>query len=161
MSDGAGTMPSERPEWADLKERIKKHEGFVNKIYKDSLGKATIGYGHLITPDDTYVEDMEYDEDLLSRQFDVDFDRSFLNARDLMEKYDLPVLPQPAQEVLIEMVFQLGIGGVGKFKKMWAALEQGDFVEASDQMMDSRWHQQTTNRCEDLAGRMAACAIPT
>ena len=104
---------------------------------------------------------LEYSEDLLSRQFDVDFDRSFLNARDLMEKYDLPVLPHPAQEVLIEMVFQLGIGGVGKFKKMWAALEQGDFVEASDQMMDSRWHQQTTNRCEDLAGRMAACAIPT
>ena len=36
-----------------LKERIKKHEGFVPKIYKDSLGKKTIGYGHLITEEDT------------------------------------------------------------------------------------------------------------
>ena len=39
----------------NLMERIKKHEGFVNKIYKDSLGFATIGYGHLITASDTFV----------------------------------------------------------------------------------------------------------
>ena len=41
-------------DYNNLKERIKKHEGFVNKIYKDSLGFATIGYGHLVTKADTY-----------------------------------------------------------------------------------------------------------
>ena len=30
----------------DVKERIKGHEGFNNRVYKDSLGKRTIGYGH-------------------------------------------------------------------------------------------------------------------
>ncbi len=35
----------------DLKSRIKKHEGFLAKVYLDSLGKATIGYGHLLTED--------------------------------------------------------------------------------------------------------------
>ena len=34
--------------YEQLKERIKEHEGFVPRIYKDSLGFATIGYGHLV-----------------------------------------------------------------------------------------------------------------
>ncbi len=37
--------------YEDLKSRIKKHEGFLAKVYLDSLGKATIGYGHLLTED--------------------------------------------------------------------------------------------------------------
>ena len=43
-----------------LEKRIMDHEGFIKKIYKDSLGKATIGYGHLITKDDNFEEDIEY-----------------------------------------------------------------------------------------------------
>ena len=31
-----------------LLENIKAHEGFRDHIYKDSLGKATIGYGFLV-----------------------------------------------------------------------------------------------------------------
>ena len=40
----------------EVKERIKKHEGFLPKVYLDILGKATIGYGHLITPEDKFEE---------------------------------------------------------------------------------------------------------
>ena len=56
-----------------LKERIKKHEGFVPKIYKDSLGKKTIGYGHLITEEDTYEEGKEYSKEDLEAWFEIDF----------------------------------------------------------------------------------------
>ena len=38
-----------------VKERIKKHEGYRNTVYLDSLGKATIGYGHLITKADNFI----------------------------------------------------------------------------------------------------------
>ncbi len=44
--------------YEDLKSRIKKHEGFLAKVYLDSLGKATIGYGHLLTEED--VPSLEY-----------------------------------------------------------------------------------------------------
>ena len=44
----------------ELMDRIKKHEGFVNKIYKDSLGKATIGYGHLVLADEQWEDGKEY-----------------------------------------------------------------------------------------------------
>ena len=53
------------------------------------------------------------------------------------------------------MVFQLGIGNVSKFKKMWLALDSEDYVEASKQMLDSKWHKQTKSRCESLASMMA------
>ena len=58
-------------DYNDLKERINIHEGFVNKIYKDSLGFATIGYGHLVTKEDSYEEGVEYTEEELSKQFDL------------------------------------------------------------------------------------------
>ena len=47
----------------DLKERIKKHEGFVPKIYRDSLGYATIGYGHLVLPTDHFEDGVTYSEE--------------------------------------------------------------------------------------------------
>ena len=34
--------------YEELKEQIKEHEGFVPRTYKDSLGKRTIGFGHLV-----------------------------------------------------------------------------------------------------------------
>ena len=57
-------------------------------------------------------------------------------------------------EVIIEMVFQLGIGGVGKFKKLWSALDREDYGEASFQMLDSLWAKQTPARAGKLAGKM-------
>ena len=56
------------------------------------------------------------------------------------------------------MVFQLGVGGVGKFKKMWEALRKKDYGEASFQMMDSRWAKQTPNRAESLSKVMRSCS---
>ena len=54
------------------------------------------------------------------------------------------------------MVFQLGIGGVGKFKNMWSALDREDYGEASFQMLDSLWAKQTPARAGKLAGKMRA-----
>ena len=55
------------------------------------------------------------------------------------------------QGVLIEMCFQLGQAGVGKFKKMFKALAECEFSEAAKQMKDSRWYDQTPARCLELS----------
>ena len=60
-----------------VKERIKKHEGFRNKIYLDSLGKATIGYGHLITKKDNFIQGKEYSKQELDELFEKDFKAYF------------------------------------------------------------------------------------
>jgi len=64
-----------------------------------------------------------------------------------------------AKCVLIEMVFQLGVGGVSKFKKMWSALQEQDYNKASIEMLDSRWAKQTPSRANSLASIMRSCNI--
>ena len=43
-----------------LKERIKIHEGFCDTVYKDTLGKRTIGYGHLCTDNEEWKDGKAY-----------------------------------------------------------------------------------------------------
>ena len=137
--------------YEELKEQIKEHEGFVPRTYKDSLGKRTIGFGHLCVEPEQWDDDKEYTREELERVFDKDFDEALKNAESLIGKRSINFI---AKQVIIEMVFQLGIGGVGKFKKMWSALDSEDYGEASFQMMDSLWAKQTPNRAEKLSQKM-------
>ena len=140
----------------DLKARIKKHEGFVPKIYRDSLGYATIGYGHLVLPTDHFEDGVTYTEEELNAVFEKDFQNALDNANKLIK--DIPLVYQ-AREVICEMVFQLGVGGVSKFKNMWKALEDGDYQRASEEMLDSVWAKQTPKRAESLSNIMKACKL--
>ena len=140
----------------DLKARIKKHEGYRDTIYKDSLGFSTIGYGHLVLQTDRYEKGVTYRKKDLEKVFDTDFNTAKSNANQLIE--GLPIHHQ-AKCVIIEMVFQLGIGGVSKFKKMWKALKQNNYQIASEEMLDSRWAKQTPKRAEELSNVMKSCKI--
>ena len=140
----------------DLKARIKEHEGFRDQVYKDSLGFATIGYGHLVLDTDHFIEGQSYPKEHLEKVFDGDFDTACSNANQLIK--DLPLHHQ-AKCVIIEMVFQLGIGGVSKFKNMWKALGEGDYQIASEEMLDSKWAKQTPKRAEELSSVMKSCKI--
>jgi len=140
--------------YEELKERIKEHEGFVPRIYKDSLGFATIGFGHLVKEGEQWEEGKEYTKEQLEYIFDTDFEEAKKNALSLIGDIELV---DDAKCVIIEMVFQLGIGGVSKFKMMWEALSKGDYGEASFQMMDSRWAKQTPKRAESLSTIMRSC----
>ena len=137
--------------YEELKEQIKEHEGFVPRTYKDSLGKKTIGFGHLCVEPEQWDDDKEYTREELERVFDNDFEEALKNAESLIGERSINFI---AKQVIIEMVFQLGIGGVGKFKKMWSALDNEDYGEASFQMMDSLWAKQTPNRAEKLSQKM-------
>jgi len=139
-----------------LKKRIRDHEGFIAKPYLDSLGKATIGYGHLITDEDEFENGKEYSKDELLKLFEKDFEKAQMGADQLVGH--IQELHIEAKNVITEMVFQLGTMGVRKFKNMIAALEARDYQRASAEMRDSRWHAQTTNRCESLSKIMSQCA---
>ena len=140
----------------DLKARIKKHEGYRDTIYKDSLGFSTIGYGHLVLQTDRYEKGVTYRKKDLEKVFDTDFNTAKSNANQLIE--GLPIHHQ-AKCVIIEMVFQLGMGGVSKFKKMWKALKQNNYKIASEEMLDSRWAKQSPKRAEELSNVMKSCKI--
>ena len=139
-----------------LKKRIREHEGFRDTPYLDSLGKATIGYGHLITDEDEFEEGKQYPKDQLLKLFDKDFEKAEMGADQLVGH--IQELHIEAKNIITEMVFQLGTTGVRKFRNMLDALESRDYQRASAEMLDSRWHAQTTNRCESLAKIMRTCA---
>lgn len=136
-----------------IKNRIKAHEGFRNTVYICPTGHPTIGYGHMLTEEDDFVEGVEYDKAELDELFDKDFNIAVQGADKIINENDL-VLPDIAYEVLVEMCFQLGGPRTSKFKKMITALKEHKFQNAADEMIDSRWHQQTPERCKELAKLM-------
>lgn len=143
-------------DYEEIKERIKKHEGFIPKIYKDILGKVTIGYGHLVTEKDNFQEGIEYSKEELEKVFNEDFNKAVEGANELTSQLNLVLAT--VKGVIIEMVFQLGKTGVSKFKKFFEALNKQDYNEAANQMIDSNWHKQTPKRCEELANIIRSCA---
>ena len=125
-----------------LLESIKKHEGFVEHVYQDSLGIDTIGYGFAI-------KDLTLDEDIAEEILMRKLERLKRNANSRFKWLeDMPVV---VQEVILNMCYQLGITGVSKFRKAISALQEGDWNEAADEMLDSLWARQTPNRATELS----------
>ena len=138
-----------------LLESVKRHEGYRNKVYLDTLNKRTVGVGHLCV-EDFWEDDKEYDEDFLMGILEKDLQSAIDQADDMCK--DLKI-SSDAKILIIEMIFQLGGNGVSKFRKMWQALQQDppDYAEASVQMLDSRWAKQTPNRANEMANHMKHC----
>jgi len=115
------------------------------------LGFRTIGYGHLVLDSDNFVEGVAYDKATLEEVFDNDFKIALDSARELLRDIEHNHI---VFGVIVEMCFQLGKPRVMKFKKMWEAIKQKNYLKASEEMIDSNWHKQTTKRCESLASIM-------
>jgi GH24 family phage-related lysozyme (muramidase) len=120
------------------------------------LGFATIGYGHLVLPTDNFVEGVTYPKEHLEKIFDKDFDIALNSAESLLSGIEHN---DTLKGIIVEMCFQLGKPRVLKFKKMWEAIRQKDYLKASEEMIDSNWHKQTTKRCESLARLMRNTSI--
>ena len=137
---------------------VKKHEGYRNKVYLDTLGKRTVGVGHLCV-EEFWEDDKEYEESFLMEILQKDLQEAIRGAKELMDEHGCADIDERAEEIIIEMVFQLGRTGVKKFRNMWKALQQEppQYDVASIEMLDSRWAKQTPNRAQSMADQMKAC----
>ena len=140
-----------------LQHELAIDEGCKLEIYLDHLGYKTVGIGHLITEDDELygfevgtTVSQEHVDDL----FHEDIQRTVRDCELLYS--DFNDLPEEAQLCIANMCFQLGRPRLSKFKKMKMAVDNRDWVEASRQMLDSRWAKQTPNRAMRLAHRIQA-----
>ena len=134
--------------YEEIKSAIIHHEGKINKIYKDHLGNATFGVGHLVLPTDDLKEGVEYNDATIMEYFERDFDQALHDARSFIKEEDIDPI---AFGCVINMAFQLGLPRLFKFKEFKEALVNRDYVSASDEMLDSRWAKQTPNRANQLA----------
>jgi len=140
-----------------LLERIKKHEGFSRTPYIDPLVakyperygipreilktiqkylnklKLTFGYGF------TFITEEEAEAVL-----EIRLKKIAHKLSNTLIYFDN--LPFDVQQMLVEMAYQMGLGGLLKFQKMLTALEKGDWCKAYEEGKDSKWYRQTPTR---------------
>ena len=133
--------------YKSLKTRIKKNEGFSIKPYKDKLGNLTIGYGHLIKKNEVYLKNKNQTHQYLLDLFQKDFKKTVEAYNVNFFKYNFN---RKEERLLIEMIFQLGIKNVLKFKKMISNLKSKNKYLTAFEMMNSLWYKQTPKRVEIL-----------
>ena len=132
-------------------------EGVVYEVYNDHLGYPTFGVGPLVTPfDEEYGQPVGtlVSEERVRRVFNQDLDDAICNCRSLYGEGTFDRFPAEVQEILVNMIFNLGPTGLKRFKKMNTHLYNKNWKLAAVEGRDSRWYNQVTNRAERLMTRL-------
>ena len=138
-----------------LKETLKIDEGVVYEIYNDHLGYATFGIGHLVLetdPEHGQTVGTPVSEERVNECFEKDVQTVIEDCKKLHDGWD--GYPQEVKQVIANMMFNMGLTRLSKFKNHNAALQSGDWKEAAKEGRDSRWYKQVTNRAERLMKRL-------
>ena len=138
-----------------VQKQLEIDEGVVYEIYKDHLGYPTFGIGHLIREEDPehgHPVGTPVTKERVTEAFQTDLDIAINECKVLYEKWDK--FPGEVQEILVNMMFNLGRPRLSKFKNMKRALDNGNWMLAAAEGEDSLWYRQVTNRAERLMTRL-------
>lgn len=125
-----------------LLEQLKRDEGIRLKPYRDSVGKLTIGIGRNL--DDVGISEDEAD---MLLQHDIDRAKTTLAAH----------IPWSAQldearlGALVNLTFNMGIGGLLEFKHFLQYLEEHQYEAAASELLKSKWASEVGLRASRLA----------
>ena len=126
-----------------IRDDLRRHEGVRHKPYRDSLGVLTIGIGRNL------------ERGLSKEEIEYLFLCDIANVQNQVTKLAVwPKLSDDRRAVLFNMAFQLGFRGLLNFRRMLDALGADDYERAADEMLDSRWAEQTPERAHELAAIM-------
>ena len=138
-----------------LREQLKIDEGCVYEIYNDHLGYPTFGIGHLVResePENGSPIGTKVSEDRVANAFDDDIGIVLSDCNKLYP--DFEDLPEEVQQIIANMMFNLGRPRLSKFVGMKRGVDAKDWNRAADEMVDSRWYAQVGRRAERLVNRM-------
>ena len=140
----------------NVMEQLKIDEGVVYEVYLDHLGLPTVGIGHLILESDYEhgkevgtVISVERCKELFMKDLDISISECVVLYGEDWEGF-----PENVKEILVNMLFNMGRPRLSQFKKMNAALVEGDWKTASVEGRDSRWYKQVGNRANRLMSRL-------
>ncbi len=126
-----------------LKAQLTLEEGLRLKPYSDTVGKLTIGVGHNLT-DNGISHDIAMailDEDIKDILSQIEH-QSFWLA---VENDDV------RSRAIVDLIFNMGLGGFLQFKNTIAALIKKDWATASLQLLSSKWATQVGVRANNIA----------
>ena len=140
-----------------LRADLELDEGVKHEIYLDHLGLPTFGIGHLVRDEDPEFGEpvgTAVTDDRVAAAFEQDIQITIEDCEKLYP--DFYELPEEAQLIIANMCFNLGYPRLSKFKGMKRGVDARDWNAAADEMVDSRWYRQVTNRADRLVQRMRA-----
>ena len=140
-----------------LREEIAEDEGCKFEVYLDHLGLPTFGIGALVKEGDPECGQpvgTPVNEDRVRQRFNLDIAVTIEDCKVLYDDFD--DLPEECQHIIANMMFNMGRPRLSKFKGMKAGVDARDWNKAADEMVDSRWYDQVTNRAKRLVARMRA-----
>lgn len=137
-----------------LEKILKAEEGCRLTVYKDTLGNATIGYGHT-------------DGDELPKTITQEEADAFLqdDMNDAIADIDdaLPWvlnLDENRAAIVCSMCFQMGIDKLLNFRTTLRAIQEQRWQDAHDAMLASVWAKQTPNRAQRHAEVILTGVLP-
>lgn len=139
-----------------LKKDLIRDEGVKYHIYLDHLGYRTFGIGHLVKDYDLeYLMPLGYmvSQERVNEVFEKDVEIAIQSAKSIYLP-EWKSFPSEVQEILVNMVFNLGRNGLSKFVNMNKELKNQNWKKAAIEGRDSLWYKQVTNRAERLMKRL-------
>ena len=128
-----------------IADQLIKHEGLQLKPYHCPAGKLTIGVGR-------NLEDKGISKKEAMILLENDINQCLKDLKTIFQTFDQ--LPEPVQQVLVDMRFNLGFKGFRSFTKMIMAVKDRNFNLAAQEMKDSHWYSQVGQRAETLVTMM-------
>lgn len=125
--------------------QLKRDEGVRLKPYKDSVGKLTIGVGRNLDDVGISTEEADYllQNDLIVTEARLSSTFPWTQGLDPVRR-----------AVLVNMAFNMGVGGLAQFRHMLEAAQAGDYTKAAEEMNNSTWASQVGARAMRLAIQM-------
>ena len=129
---------------------LKRHEGVETHAYECSEGKVTVGVGRNIDKEGGIgLSDDEVDYLL---QNDVE-----RVIKELAAEYPwFSDLDDVRRDAMVDISFNLGATRLRLFKRALAAMEVGNYAEASTEFLDSKWARQVGGRALELTDMISS-----
>lgn len=153
-----------------LLKTIKQAEGERDKVYKDTVGKRTIGIGfNMDSPnsrvvwknagvktnfDDALNGKAKITKDEIQSLLRTTYETAEKDARKIIPNFDKH--PENVQNAIVEMSFQLGAPRLSEFKRTINAIKKGEYSLAAKYLKQSKYATQTPSRVKRIAETLTA-----
>jgi len=129
---------------------IKSNEGYVQCVYNDSLGNPTVCWGHLLTGGGSGC----LSQSQCQSYFSNDYATAYSGAQTVVNNFSS--LTPARQCVLIDMTFNLGLGGLKSFSQFLSYVQSGNYAAAASDMLHTQWASQVHGRANRDSAMMSS-----
>jgi lysozyme len=136
--------------------QTKQFEGFRDRVYTDTKGNPSIGYGfnlndpnmRKMVPTDVIAGARALSKPEADKIFMARYNQAAREAFTYAGADNFMKLNPERQAILVDMAYNMGLPTLSTFKELRKALDSGDNQRAAAEMKNSDWYKQTGNRAK-------------